>query len=67
MSGRRRRWVALAVLGATGAAGAAGAAACGGGRLPAGAELSVLAGSELRDIEPFLPQIRKNAHVALSF
>jgi Ca-activated chloride channel homolog len=60
VSVRRGHWLALAVFVA------AGTAACGGGHLPAGAELTVLAGSEVRDIEPFLPQIRKNAHVALS-
>ncbi len=57
MSAPRRRWVAVALLGAV---------ACGGGALAPGSELRILAGSELRDIEPYLKQIEKNTHVGVT-
>ena len=57
MSTLRRRWLAVALL---------GAAACGSGSLAPGAELRVLAGSELRDLEPYLKQIQKYAKVGVT-
>ena len=53
----RRRWLL--------AAGALAALACGGG--PPAAQFSILAGSELKDLEPYLPQIKKQTGVTIQF
>ena len=41
--------------------------ACGGGLLSSGNTLTVLAGSELKDLEPLLDEIRRNTDVNLEF